>query len=647
MIRSRIYPFLFVLLIFGKTLFSQSNPIDSLRQVLKTAKEDTNKINALWQLGRELYMKGDFDTAIVLEERADELAQKLSYTKGIASANKIAGNIHGVQGNYPQALAHYYAAVTAYKKMGNQKGVASTYNNIGLVYERQGNYVEALKMLLISLKSAEEAEDKLEMGSSHFNIGNVFFGQEQYDKALMHYQTALKLMEAVGNKRNANACYTGIGDVYAEKKNYPEALKYYNLALKIKDEINDPIGLAGLYNNMAFIYSEQGNYRESLKQLFSALKLCEEINDVPAVASACTNIGEVYMSLKKPAEAMPWLQKGLAAAKTTGDKSSIKASYKQIACADTMLGNYKEAYYHFKLYNIYKDSLLNEETFKQTTELQTKYDTEKKENQIEKLQQQEEIRVLELEQKNAQLKERNLIVALVLVTFLMLVFTGILLFRYQHVKHIQKVNQAEENERRRMAKDLHDDLGSGLSKIKFVSEKLSSKANSNPELVSGIDTIADTSMRLVENMHDLIWAMNPENTTLDGLVAHIREYGSDYLSETGQQLSLHIPNSIPAEKINHEAHRNIFFIAKEALQNIVKHAQATQVEMTVNFNNSRFNLHIADNGKGISQENTQGNGLLNMKHRAENIGGNFNIHSSEQGTTIVLEIPLSKLVRIA
>src|SRR5690606_19845167 len=151
------------------------------------------------------------------------------------------------------------------------------------------------------------------------------------------------------------------------------------------------------------------------------------------------------------------------------------------------------------------------------TELQTKYDTEKKENQIEKLQQQEEIRVLELEQKNAQLKERKLIVALVLVTFLMLVFTGILLFRYHHVKHIQKVNQAEENERRRMPKDLHDYLGSGLSKIKFVSEKLSSKANSNPEFMSGIDTIADTSMRLVENMHDLIWAMNPENTTLDGL----------------------------------------------------------------------------------------------------------------------------------
>src|SRR5690606_13940286 len=169
----------------------------------------------------------------------------------------------------------------------------------------------------------------------------------------------------------------------------------------------------------------------------------------------------------------------------------------------------------------------------------------------------------------------------------------------------------------------------------------------NPELLSGIDTIADTSMRLVENMHDLIWAMNPENTTVDSLVARIRVYHSDYLNNTGQTLSIRIPNNIPAEKINQEAHRNIFFIAKEALQNVVKHAQATQVEIALNFDNNYFSLRIADNGKGIAEENKQGNGLLNMKQRAAAIGASFKLSSTGNGTEIALEVALSKLVKTA
>lgn len=623
---------------------AQTGVIDSLKQVLKTTKEDTNKVNILFQIGRDLYVMGKFDTAIVLEKQANDLAQKLSYTKGIASSNKIIGNIYGTLGNYSKAIEHYNKAINAYKKTGNQKAVASTYNNMGLVLERQGNYVEALKILLSSLKVAEEMKDTSEMGASHYNIGNVFLDQNKYDDAIGHYLTALKFMKQTGNKRNIATGHIGLGNIYVSTGNYPEALKQFNYALSLTEEVGDMQSVAGLHNNLANIYSVQKNYSKALEQLFAALKISQKINDLSGMSSVYGNIGAVYISLNNAKESRLWLQKGLALSKDIGAKEQIKNAYKNLAQTDSMLGNYKDAYTHYKLFDIYADSLVNEESSKQIAELQTIYKTEKKENEIQSLKQSEKIKTLELERKNAQLKERNLIVVFVVVVFLLLIFFGVFLFRHQHIKNIQKINQAEENERRRMAKDIHDDLGSGLSKIKFMSEVISAKAKNNPEILSGVKSIADTSVALVENMRDLIWALNPENTTLADLVAHIREYGSEYLSETKKTLRLNIADNIPDNKINPQAHRNIFFIAKEALQNIVKHAQAEEIEISVNLN-SHFNLRIADNGIGMTEENRQGDGLRNMRQRAESLGANFKINSGEKGTELDLKVPLSQLMK--
>jgi signal transduction histidine kinase len=195
-----------------------------------------------------------------------------------------------------------------------------------------------------------------------------------------------------------------------------------------------------------------------------------------------------------------------------------------------------------------------------------------------------------------------------------------------------------------MAKDIHDELGSGLSKIKFMSEVVSRKAQNNTEVLVGIKSISDTSIKLVENMRDLIWALNPENITLDGLVARIREYSYDYLTDTDKKLQFNITESIPSVKINTEAHRNIFFITKEALQNIVKHANASEIIITLKLNDF-FSLNIADNGTGINETHIQGNGLRNMKQRAEVIGATLNIKSSQKGTEINLVIALKKLLK--
>ena len=203
--------------------------------------------------------------------------------------------------------------------------------------------------------------------------------------------------------------------------------------------------------------------------------------------------------------------------------------------------------------------------------------------------------------------------------------------------------QTEENERIRIAKDIHDDLGSGLSKIKFLSEIISSKASQIPEINTSIKAISETSVSLVENMRDLIWALNPENTSLQSLVARMREYASDYLHDFPVELNVDITENFSDKKITKEAHRNLFFIVKECLQNIVKHSNASLVTMKVHINDNNFNVTIKDNGKGLPETGSdKGNGLRNIKQRAEMIGGSAELKSGG-GLSLTVTVPIRNM----
>lgn len=231
--------------------------------------------------------------------------------------------------------------------------------------------------------------------------------------------------------------------------------------------------------------------------------------------------------------------------------------------------------------------------------------------------------------------------------------TGILLTAQYYLK--QKIRERTKElerqhalnvERLRISKDVHDDIGSGLSKISLISELAQKKATGNDKLQNDIKNIALITKELVENMHDLIWVLNPENSKLEILVARFREYCADYLDGMQLQAILHFPETIPDTSICREAQKNIFSTVKEALNNCVKHAKATQIIITLNISNDTLAIEIADNGLGFDQTKTKynNNGLRNMKQRMEAIGGSFVISSqAASGSVVHLSASLTKI----
>jgi signal transduction histidine kinase/ligand-binding sensor domain-containing protein len=204
--------------------------------------------------------------------------------------------------------------------------------------------------------------------------------------------------------------------------------------------------------------------------------------------------------------------------------------------------------------------------------------------------------------------------------------------------------QALYLERLRISKDVHDDLGSGLSKITLMAELAAKQKNGNPKLNDTIDDISQISRDLVGNMRDLVWVLNPENTALDSLAARMREYCSDYFDGLPQHLQLDFQSNIPNTRISQEAQRNIFLTAKEALNNCVKHSGGKNITVGLSLCGELLLISIVDDGDGFdTASQANGNGLKNMRQRIEAIGGEFGIWSGATGTAIKVAVPIAKI----
>lgn len=199
-------------------------------------------------------------------------------------------------------------------------------------------------------------------------------------------------------------------------------------------------------------------------------------------------------------------------------------------------------------------------------------------------------------------------------------------------------HQAIERERTRIATDIHDDLGTGLTRIKFITENIEEMTN-DESLRSETEKLKDSSNELVEKMTEIIWAMNEKNNSLEDLVFYFRSYSMEYCNENKLECEFIINGNLSQKMIEGHIRRNVFLVLKESLHNIVKHASASKVKVNITIH-KKLTLSISDNGKGLPFGfASKGNGLLNMKKRAGTLQGELNILNGA-GTTIQLEIPL-------
>jgi len=197
------------------------------------------------------------------------------------------------------------------------------------------------------------------------------------------------------------------------------------------------------------------------------------------------------------------------------------------------------------------------------------------------------------------------------------------------------VLNAQQEERNRISADMHDDLGAGVTAIRLFSEL--AKSRLGKETVPEIEKISSSANELLNNMNAIIWTMNSSNDSFGNMAAYIRSYAIEYFENTGIRCIVKISADLPEFVVNGEIRRHIFLVVKEALNNVLKHAKATEVSLVFKKETDRISLYIQDNGVGIDFDNIRsfGNGLKNMKQRMIKSGLEFSIEN-KNGTLVTL-----------
>jgi signal transduction histidine kinase len=232
---------------------------------------------------------------------------------------------------------------------------------------------------------------------------------------------------------------------------------------------------------------------------------------------------------------------------------------------------------------------------------------------------------------------------------LILLSSFILIVRYISQRNLKEKllrmekEQAIEKERNRISRDMHDDLGSGLTKIAILSEVVKKQLHEPEKAKQQLETIGESSRELVDNLQDIIWVLNPKNDTLESLAAYIREYALKFFEPFGTIVQFNYPEKFSDTRLSEEARRNVFLTIKETFNNTGKHAWNNKILISIEQSPSSILVKIEDDGKGFDISNIRqfGNGLANMKNRIEQLGGVYKIESEPgKGTRTVIEIPL-------
>ena len=575
-----------------------------------------------------------------------------SQTKTAAESFLNQGEALYSRGDYQEAILKFNKCVVILKKMRHNQLLGKTYNSIGKTLSQIGKSEEALQNYFLSMAISKQYKDTLSMAKTYKNIGALYEEQNDFLSAMQYYESSFELAKKSKDFLLMADCQNNIGVVYEQQAKYQQALKMYFNALAIYKSKGDEQKISMVLNNLAIVHKYLKNYPEAIKNYKAALILSEKLGDKFMVAANQNNLGNVYSLTNNFLKSLELCKMANENAKAIDVKEVIIESYDGMATAYEKLYQLSNAIKYRRLYEQEKESFINSERSGQLAEMQVKYEIQKKVDEIKILNQEGKIRLLKIRDQEFQI-ERNNYLLLALVVLL----TGIFIVWYfwkskqkLRIKLIEEriIQKTEEHERLRIAKDIHDDLGSGLTKINFLSEIIFQKTENLPEIRNSSEAVKETAKKMIENMRDLIWVLNPDNTTIANLLARMREYSTDYLEDYPIELQNCFPENLPQIAITKEAHRELFMVVKESFNNIAKHSRATKVSFNAKIENDCLKFSIKDNGLGFIVDFVKkGNGLRNMQSRLESIDGLCTIVSNPtNGTEINVTVPIQKIIKI-
>lgn len=621
----------------GRSAGPQLSPQDS-------ARVDTLLAHA-WQ---NLYSQPEI--FLQLTDSSLRYSRTLRFDWGVARSFYYLGVGGYIQGNYDTALVHCDSALASYQRAENDKlaySLGNVQNIKGLTFNALGDYPAALNAFQAALRYNQEAQDLSSEANAYHNMAMVYEKMSEYDNALTYFQKGRGIRLTLDNEVVLAESDLGVGVAFLNLYQDDSAKFYLQRARQIFAEEQNTYGLSRTLNSLGILAMDAGQDGEAF-QLFDQTYTYQSANgDQDGMLSSLINMGELGLRQKRFSPAEERLVKAYQLADTLSSKSRMIEAGKLLTKVYEAKGDLANALLYQREITLIADTLFQENRTQALAEMETQYKTEQQAQQISFQEDQ-----IAQEQREKQIIGWAAIGGALLLTALFV----LLYLRYRLRKQVemeQVLTQerkarfvamlaAEEKERKRIATELHDGLGQLLSSARMNVASLDDVVEEGDQedqqiFQNSLDLIDNACDEVREISHNLM----PSALSRMGLNSALMDMRDKLNSAKETKLTLEIEQM--DQRLPEAVAFNVYRIVQEVVNNMLKHAEATEIKLSWENERSPMRLTIADNGKGMDLsliENSEGLGWQNLYSRVDLLDGKLDIQSSPgQGLRLQIEIP--------
>ena len=668
---------------------SISDKADSLRLTMNEIDDEKDKFDFLLKIG-DIYKSYDLDSALLYYQSANVLAKSLRYNEGIADSwyRQIIAYKYKNEYDSVEVLIEKYIDISlnntdsvriakGYFQYGmlmkemdlNELGInyckksisyvnnlsesyllVANYNAMGTLFKNLSDYDSAAVYYLKGLNYLDKEKDEFQIAAIFNTLGDAYLYDAQFETAGKYYNMAININKKYPVRIVKLALnYINLGRLYRDQDKFIEALGYYDQAMDISLQRGDSMAIFHLYNNYGDIYFNQGNYNKAIQYFEKALNGYTRHDYLKGVVVALGNLASVYIEEGNYKQGMALNDSCLSLTYKIGDKGLRMDAYRNISKIFNKTGNYKLSREYLLKYTTLKDSIYNLKKSKFSNDLIVKYEKERQDAQILKLEKET------LDKTN----QRNLILYSGLGIILLIIFVSIYL-RQRAVKEKiiaqHKIRQLEEEkklmaakmivegqekERKRIARELHDGLGVLLSatKMQFTTIKDHSPEN-QPMIKKAIQLLEQASGDVRKISHNMM----PGLLTKLGFFEAVEDLFEN-IHDSGELQAL-VEIEGEQERFTENKEIMLYRIVQELVNNALKHAKAKKIKLKIDIGPDNLHLVFADDGQGFEVEKVLGSdseslGLKSIQSRINFLNGKVSIESKPgEGTKYSMIVPV-------
>jgi signal transduction histidine kinase len=642
--------------VYGQTSWEHGR--DSLLTALSREKADSDKIWTMLNLGI-LYLENQPDSADYYAKALCKLSEKNHEPNGLANGLSMQAYILGNKNRQEEAIAMYLQAIAIAKKANLQKQVANICNNMAILYNSIGDQSASLDYYLKAAAIYEQIKDSSSMSFIYGNIAGVYNDLKEFNNGYLYSLKGISLCRRLHTTHGLGSGMVNLSSSLISLKRYDTALVvlYQNKELA-REEMNKTQEV-NVLANINYAYAGLGKFSLIKANADEMMSLSEPIDYKEGICYALVGLAEYWSHQKMFTLAIHYADKAISTAGKTKLITTLRDAYQEAGNIEVAMGNITRYHYYDDLRDSIDEVLYSDKIVKNTQELDAKYSLNKKQTEIDDLNKEREIQQLTIKQRSTMnWALSSLVLVTALIGFLYnrnyrqkkRLLQANTLLQQQRIAELEKerqllaargVLQGQIGERTRLAKDLHDGLGSILSSAKYSFSSMKDNLIITPVTAAAFERSMGMLDHSISELRRIAHNMMPEALVKFGLDSALRDFCNS-VDQSGALQLTYQSFDIEESSISALTAGAVYRIIQELVNNILRHANATTALVQLVRKDGTLSITVEDNGKGFNTsilQTSNGTGYLNLRNRVEYLNGTIDIQTApDKGTSVNIEI---------